>query len=121
MIELTTVQRTAIQILESLIIDDLQANSLIAVKSVHVWFVSVVVAAKWRSLLRHVLNLHVGHGELFNECGHPDLDPEKARKKKWLKAGGSDFKEHFLCFVCKDARTTLGSMLFSTQKLKCPT
>ncbi|XP_046548601.1 uncharacterized protein LOC124258581 [Haliotis rubra] len=45
-----------------------------------------LVLEKWRSVINHVQNIHVGHGARFNECQHP-LEGSEAPKKKWLKCG----------------------------------
>ncbi|XP_071496168.1 uncharacterized protein [Diadema antillarum] len=44
--------------------------------------------ARWTSLLNHMQNIHVGHGELFPTCLHGALDG-KEKKKKWLKSGSA--------------------------------
>jgi solute carrier family 8 (sodium/calcium exchanger) len=41
---------------------------------------------KWTSISNHVQNIHHGHGELFHECEHEDLEGRN-RRKKWLKPG----------------------------------
>ena len=45
-----------------------------------------LVVAKWKSLINHVLNIHHGHGELFPDCAHGQLEGADARKQ-WLKPG----------------------------------
>ncbi|XP_069110215.1 uncharacterized protein, partial [Argopecten irradians] len=46
-----------------------------------------IMWAKWVSLENHIQNIHHGHGNLFPDCAHPDMDPEVRRRKKWLKPG----------------------------------
>ena len=40
-----------------------------------------VIVAKWQSVVDHVLNVHHGHGELFPECAHGELEGREAHKK----------------------------------------
>ena len=44
----------------------------------------LMVAAKWQSLLNHILNVHTGHGHLFPDCQHEPLHGREARKP-WIK------------------------------------
>ena len=44
-----------------------------------------LIAAKWRSMLRHTQNIHDGHGELFPACSHAQLTDQDEREIKWFK------------------------------------
>lgn len=45
------------------------------------------------SILHHITNQHSWEtGIQFHECEHPQLEPEEARRKKWLKAGSESHK-----------------------------
>ena len=41
----------------------------------------------WKSVVHHVVNEHSFTGEHITQCPHEPLEPEVARKKKWLKKG----------------------------------
>ena len=41
-----------------------------------------VVVAKWLSMLNHIANIHSGHGQLYPECLHPELDA-----RQWIRKG----------------------------------
>ena len=41
----------------------------------------------WKSVVFHVANEHEFSGDLITRCTHEPLDPEVARKKKWLQKG----------------------------------
>ena len=41
----------------------------------------------WKSVVLNTVNEHHFHGERITQCPHEPLDPEVARKKKWLKRG----------------------------------
>ena len=41
------------------------------------------IKAKWLSLENHVHNIHSGHGDMFPECAHAQLDTHT--RKKWFK------------------------------------
>lgn len=43
-----------------------------------------LVVAKWKSVERHIQNIHVNHGDLFPICAHGQLRGRRAQKK-WLK------------------------------------
>ncbi|KAF3833246.1 hypothetical protein F7725_026911 [Dissostichus mawsoni] len=43
-----------------------------------------LIVDKWKSVERHVLNLHRGHGGKFPTCAHKRLQG-RAHKKKWIK------------------------------------
>ncbi|XP_034082366.1 uncharacterized protein LOC117552821 [Gymnodraco acuticeps] len=43
-----------------------------------------LIVDKWKSVERHVLNLHSGHGGKFPTCAHKRLQG-RAHKKKWIK------------------------------------
>lgn len=43
-----------------------------------------LIVDKWKSVERHVLNLHRGHGGKFPRCAHKRLQG-RAHKKKWIK------------------------------------
>ena len=43
-----------------------------------------LIVAKWKSIERHIQNIHSGHGQLFPNCEHRQLRGRKARKK-WIK------------------------------------
>ena len=45
----------------------------------------------WTSVVHHIVNQHTFTGEHITQCPHKPLDPEAARKKKWLK---KDTKAH---------------------------
>ena len=45
-----------------------------------------IMVAKWRSLLNHICNIHQGHGDLFPECLHENLDGND-RNTAWLDPG----------------------------------
>ena len=45
----------------------------------------------WTSVVHHIVNQHTFTGEHITQCPHEPLDPEAARKKKWLK---KDSKPH---------------------------
>ena len=38
-------------------------------------------------MVHHVANKHVFSGDLITRCPHDPIDPEVARKKKWLQKG----------------------------------
>ena len=38
--------------------------------------------AKWKSILRHVTDVHQGHDPMFTECEHGDLEP-----REWMREG----------------------------------
>lgn len=40
-----------------------------------------LLKAKWLSLERHIHNIHSGHGELYPECAHGELE----YRRKWFK------------------------------------
>ena len=40
--------------------------------------------AKWRSVVNHIQNVHEGHGDLFPECAHGELQG-KDGKKRWIQ------------------------------------
>uniref|UniRef100_UPI0037E89549 uncharacterized protein n=1 Tax=Semicossyphus pulcher TaxID=241346 RepID=UPI0037E89549 len=42
-------------------------------------------AAKWKSLLSHLQNIHKHDDPLFPKCAHPDIDPSHPRK--WFQPG----------------------------------
>ena len=44
-----------------------------------------MIESKWKSLLRHVQNIHHGHGEIFPSCMHTPLSDLDLRTIKWLK------------------------------------
>lgn len=62
-----------------------------------------LVMAKWLSILRHITNIHTGHGNPFNSCMHGPLEP-----RQWLKPGSKPHKELALIvtnkLLCKDMR-----------------
>lgn len=62
-----------------------------------------VVLAKWCSIVRHVCNIHTGHGPLFSECAHGELEP-----RLWLLSGSKAHKELELIVnnkqLCKDIK-----------------
>ena len=41
----------------------------------------------WKSVVHHVVNEHSFSGEHITQCPHEPLEPDIARKKKWLKKG----------------------------------
>ena len=45
-----------------------------------------LMLAKWQSLLNHIVNVHTGHSERFQQCLHPIIPPSDDRKK-WLTPG----------------------------------
>ncbi|XP_071965513.1 uncharacterized protein [Antedon mediterranea] len=45
-----------------------------------------IIEAKWKSVVRHVQNLHTGHPEPYTECAHPVMSPSDQRLTKWLTA-----------------------------------
>lgn len=44
---------------------------------------SELARAKWTSIVRHVSNQHSGHGEVFTQCEHGDLD----EPREWILPG----------------------------------
>ena len=50
-----------------------------------------LIVDKWKSVERHVLNLHRGHGVKFPRCAHKRLQG-RAHKKKWIKP--SEFSQY---------------------------
>jgi len=47
-----------------------------------------LIVAKWTSILRHICDIHTGHGLLFDNCAHGLLEP-----RLWLHAGSKAHKE----------------------------
>lgn len=41
----------------------------------------------WKSVVHHISNIHEFDGDHLTRCPHEPLDPEVARKKRWLKIG----------------------------------
>ena len=41
--------------------------------------------AKWRSLPRHLINKHTGHGDLYPKCEHDKI--RNRREKPWFREG----------------------------------
>ncbi|XP_014678607.1 PREDICTED: uncharacterized protein LOC106818407 [Priapulus caudatus] len=41
-----------------------------------------MVEAKWRSIMRHIVDIHKDHAEIFPECLHGPIEP-----RKWLRQG----------------------------------
>ena len=41
----------------------------------------------WKSVVHHISNVHEFDGEKLTQCPHEPLDPEVAKKKKWLAPG----------------------------------
>ena len=58
----------------------------------------------WKSVVPHTVNEHHFHGEHITQCPHKPLDPEVARKKKWLKRGSK--AHNALLEVVLDKRLT---------------
>lgn len=65
----------------------------------HLWYCAAecdenpeILVELWKSLLFHIQNIHVLEGTYVQMCGHPELDVESARKKKWLKPGSKPYK-----------------------------
>ncbi|XP_075308963.1 uncharacterized protein LOC142370332 [Odontesthes bonariensis] len=54
-----------------------------------------LILDKWKSVERHIQNLHTRHGGKFPRCAHPRLRC-KDRKKKWIKKGAIQWKSNFL-------------------------
>ncbi|XP_034078893.1 uncharacterized protein LOC117550588 [Gymnodraco acuticeps] len=50
-----------------------------------------LVVKKWLSLLNHVINVHTGHGQLFQSCVHGPL--EQNDERDWLIKGSKPYKE----------------------------
>jgi len=47
-----------------------------------------LILAKWSSILRHICNIHTGHGPLFDSCAHGLLEP-----RLWITVGSKPYKE----------------------------
>lgn len=47
-----------------------------------------LVVEKWKSILRHVTNIHVDHGQLFPRCEHGALEP-----RMWMHCGSKAHEE----------------------------
>ena len=41
----------------------------------------------WKSVVHHISNVHEFDGEKLTQCPHEPLDPEVAKRKKWLSRG----------------------------------
>ena len=54
-------------------------------------------AAKWESVVNHMMNIHQGHGAPFNECAHGPLVGREA-KKRWIEPGIINFLFANSCF-----------------------
>nr|XP_039253207.1 LOW QUALITY PROTEIN: uncharacterized protein LOC120330355 [Styela clava] len=52
-----------------------------------------MVEQKVMSLLRHIRNVHTGHGNLYMECQHAPLGDEEEKRKKWIFPGQRAYDE----------------------------
>ena len=50
-----------------------------------------IIELKWKSLVRHLQNIHHGHGEMFPSCMHPPLSDLDLRTIKWFKPDTEEF------------------------------
>ena len=70
-----------------------------------------MIAAKWKSLMRHVANKHDGHdNSLFKKCAHEEID-----RRKWTKIGISVFPRVFNSFFIIVVYYCLDFVLFVNQ------
>lgn len=62
-----------------------------------------LILAKWTSILRHICDIHIGHGPLFDRCEHGQLEP-----RLWLSLGSKPYKELEIIvnnkILCKDIK-----------------
>ena len=48
---------------------------------------SELVRAKWLSIIRHIANIHEGHGDLYPACHHEEIN------RQWLNPFTSAFSQ----------------------------
>ena len=87
-----------------------------------------VIVEKWKSVTRHVVNVHDHDSALFPHCEHDDLGPAEKRRKKWLKYGITVLhynkieKEYYLKGTLRkqsDKRQNSRKILLKAEKKNC--
>ena len=72
-------------------LDKINYQSLLLVSNVTELENKELIEAKWKSLLRHILNIHSGHGDLYPECSHSPLTAKDQKEITWLTPGTQAF------------------------------